>query len=56
MSSEWDEPAEVAEEREDDPGFLGGGGPAETLDEGSEEELDEHGDNLAYADDDEVEK
>ena len=55
MSSEWDEPAELAEEREDDPGFLGGGGPAETLDDDdSDDELDEHGDNLAYADEDEV--
>ena len=54
MSSEWDEPAELAEEREDDPGFLGGGGPAETLGGDVDDELDEHGDNLATADEDEV--
>ena len=46
----FDEPMEEEqEEREDDPGFLGGGGPAAATDD-AEETLDEHGDNLATAD------
>lgn len=51
MTSSWDEPTEDEETEDDDPGFLGGGGVAETA-EGDDAELDEHGDNLARADDD----
>ena len=38
--------------RDDDPGFLGGGGLAETIGDDAEEELDEHGENLRGADED----
>ncbi len=38
------------ESREDDPGFAGGGGVARTAEGDAEETLDEHGDNLAKAD------
>ncbi len=45
--AEWGENEELDEaESEGDPGFLGGGGPAETIAGGSDE-LDEHGDNLS---------
>ena len=57
MSSEWNEPEEQVEEGEgEDPGFLGGGGPAETIEGGlgGDEELDEHGDNLSRADDEQL--
>ena len=42
------------EEREDeaDAGVIGGGGPAATMDEGDDEALDEHGENLREADPD----
>ncbi len=53
MTSEWDEPVE-ADEQEDgedaDVGFLGGGGMPRTMDGDDEAELDEHGDNLQRAD------
>ena len=51
--SEWEEPVELGEE--EDPGFVGGGGPAELLDDDDvDDELDEHGDNLSQVDDDEL--
>ena len=54
MTTEWDDTEELGDE--DDTGLLGGGGPAETMDPGDEDDaaLDEHGDNLAYADEEEV--
>ena len=54
MSTEWDEPAESTEEEEGDPGFLGGGGIARTVGDDDDAELDEHGDNLQRADDEEL--
>lgn len=47
MTDEWNE-----DERDDetDAGVIGGGGPAATIDEGDDETLDEHGDNLREAD------
>ncbi len=54
MASEWDERDELSEEDGDDPGFLGGGGPAETIEGGDAPELDEHGDNLTQVDEDEL--
>ena len=53
MTSEWDEEQEFGDE-EEDPGFVGGGGLADALDEGDDAELDEHGDNLARVDDEEL--
>ena len=50
MSDSWDEPVDDTED--DDPGFLGGGGPGATMGDG-DEELDEHGDRLA-GDEDEI--
>ncbi|MBA2359297.1 MAG: hypothetical protein H0V84_12825 [Actinobacteria bacterium] len=47
MTSEWDKETEATD---DDAGFLGGGGPAAELEDGDDEELDHHGDNLATAD------
>lgn len=43
--NEWDEPNGDGEE-EADPGFLGGGGVAETSEGDGDAELDEHGDGL----------
>ena len=40
-------------QEDDDAGFVGGGGPAAQLGDDSDE-LDEHGDNLATVDDDEL--
>ena len=58
MTTDWNEPDEMEEdEPEEDPGFVGGGGPARTIfgdDEEASEELDEHGDNLSRADEDEI--
>ncbi len=54
MTSGWDEPKEDEEVEQDDPGFLGGGGVAETAEGNDDDELDEHGDNLATADEDEL--
>ncbi len=57
MTTEWSEPEEEIEEPDaDDPGFVGGGGPASTMDDvpGDEEELDEHGDNLSRADEEDL--
>ena len=57
MSTEWNEPEEQGDEDEgEDPGFIGGGGPAETIEGGlgGEEELDEHGSNLDRADGEEL--
>jgi len=54
MTSSWDEPKEDEETGKDDPGFLGGGGVAETAEGDDDDELDEHGDNLARADDDDL--
>ena len=54
MASEWTDPEELGGEEDDDPGILGGGGPAATIGEGADEELDEHGDNLHRADDEEL--
>ena len=53
MTTEWDE-LEEGEESEEDPGFLGGGGPARIIEGDAEEELDEHGDNLDRVDEDEL--
>ena len=53
MTTEWDEPEE-GEESEEDPGFLGGGGPARIIEGDAEEELDEHGDNLDRVDEGEL--
>lgn len=54
MTTEWDEPDEQEDdEAGEDPGFLGGGGVAETV-EGADERLDEHGDNLAKVNDDDL--
>ena len=51
MATEWNEEEDEAAE---DPGFVGGGGPAETIDGSDDAELDEHGDNLSRADEDEL--
>ena len=54
VTTDWDEPDEQDDdEADEDTGFLGGGGPAETI-EGGDERLDEHGDNLAKADEDDL--
>jgi hypothetical protein len=45
-----DERTEDQGDDEGDVGFVGGGGPAATMDEGDDEELDEHGDNLREGD------
>ena len=53
MSTDWNE----NEERTDDPGLLGGGGPARTIRDDEEEVegmLDEHGDNLSRVEEDEL--
>ena len=56
MTTEWDEPeeGEESDEGDEDPGFLGGGGPARIIEGDAEEELDEHGDNLDRVDEDQV--
>ncbi len=54
MTASWDEPTVDEETEDDDPGFVGGGGVAETAEGDDDDQLDEHGDNLARADDDEV--
>ena len=55
MADEWDEGDEPEEgESESDPGFVGGGGPASTIFGDDDEALDEHGDNLSRADEDEL--
>ena len=46
---EWDKPETTDDDS--DPGFVGGGGPAEEIKPDSDAELDEHGDNLTRADD-----
>jgi hypothetical protein len=52
MASDWDE-SDVTESREgDDPGLLGGGGPAGTI-YGDDDTLDERGEDLTRADGDE---
>ena len=51
MTTDWNEPEE---DRDDDPGLLGGGGVAETLGGDVEDELDTHGDNLSRVDEDEL--
>ena len=53
--TDWnDAPSELHdEESEGDPGFIGGGGMADVI-EGDDETLDEHGENLASADEDEL--
>ncbi len=52
MTTGWDEDKEEGQEEAEDPGFIGGGGVAETA-EGEDESLDEHGDNLTRVDDEE---
>ena len=56
MTTEWDEPVEADEQNDDDAdvGFLGGGGMPRTMGGDDEAELDEHGDNLQRADDEEL--
>ena len=58
MSTSWDdtEREDGDDTDEDDAGMIGGGGPAETADADADEELDRHGDNLARADEDELER
>ena len=56
MAEEWTEDDEVLGEEDDDPGFLGGGGPASVLGLGDDEALDEAGDNLARVDEEDVER
>ena len=53
MTSDWDEPEEEREEEGEEAGLVGGGGPAATI-YGTDDEADEHGDNLAHADEDEA--
>ena len=52
-TSDWDEQDELEDEstEEGSAGFLGGGGPAETMDEDAGAEADEHGDRMSRADD-----
>ena len=49
-TSDWPEEAELSDVgtgEEGDPGWLGGGGPARTIEGGdAQDELDEHGENL----------
>ena len=45
-----DEMNEDQRDDEGDAGFIGGGGPAATIDGSDDEELDEHGDNLREGD------
>ena len=54
MATEWGDAEELDdEELEGDPGFLGGGSLPETIGgDDDDAELDEHGDNLANADED----
>ena len=56
MATEWNDDEALAEDEESDPGFLGGGGPASTIDSDDVAEpiLDEHGENLASVDEDEL--
>ena len=57
MATEWNEEQPLRDDEEEaDPGFLGGGGPASTLDvdDVAESTLDEHGENLATADEDQL--
>ena len=48
-------PGDLEEARDDDVGLVGGGSVAETVggDAAADAELDEHGDNLTRADEDE---
>ena len=51
MTTEWDEQGEDG--GEEDPGFVGGGGPPSTMgDDDADAELDEHGDNLSRVEED----
>ncbi len=52
MTTEWD--SQPGESDEADAGMLGGGGPAETMDEEVGDEADEHGDRLAHADEEQL--
>lgn len=56
MATEWNDDDTLAEDEESDPGFVGGGGPAATIDgdDVAEGILDEHGENLASVDEDEL--
>ena len=45
-----DDRTEDKPDEEADAGVIGGGGPAATIDDGDDDTLDEHGENLREAD------
>ena len=56
MATDRNDDEILADDEESDPGFVGGGGPASTIDgdDVAEGILDEHGENLATVDEDQL--
>ena len=52
MSTDWDEPEDTELEEVEDPGFVGGGGPAATI-YGEDDDLDERGEDILRVEGDE---
>jgi hypothetical protein len=52
MSTEFEDVDDTELEEVEDPGFVGGGGPATTI-FGEDDDLDDRGEDLARVDDDE---
>ena len=51
MSTDWDEPEDTELEEVEDTGIAGGGGPAATI-YGTDDDLDERGEDILRVDED----